>query len=334
MEEKVVIVQLPTYTRTFQSVPAEHSKDSIIKLIEKVGFEEAYKMLKKDGLQLQVGVKQEYVTSELAIIPKMNPVYILENPNLNNKNRYRKDFVFFDIGFGNEQLLLNAVLKALPKKYTNIPRTENLKNIGEFMYQRVNEYISAKNKNNKQAGVDSIKAFKESEKAKQQKEIIKRQETVIDVLQNWNDYYFETEVTHWRSQDGLLDTTQIYIHHKISQYGRVNFHFVLMGSDLLELQFYYQVIYRDNGKSTKITLNSEQENKLNDLFKKHFLSNIDKFDEFTDRFSDKMFKQYKERGLDKDYQNINKQFYNNQANSARYKIVDSIDNVDYSKLYR
>lgn len=334
MKEKVELVHLPTYTRTLQSVPAEHAKDAIIKLIESIGFEKAYKLLKHDGLQLQVGVHQKYVTQKLAIIPKMNPVFILENTNLNNRNRYRKELVFFDIGFGNEQLLLNAVLKTLPKKYTNVPRTENLKSVGEFMYQRVNEYISNKNKVNEKEGIYSKDSLRDTEKMEAQKELIKRQETAIDVLNNWNDYYFETDVTYFRSQDGMLDTTQIYIYHKFNQQGRVNFHFILMGSTLDEIQFYYQVIYRDKGKSTKITLNSEQEDKLNNLFKKHFLSNVGKFDEFTDRFSDKMFKQYKDRGLDKDYQNIDKQFYINQANSARYKIVDSIDNVDYSKLYR
>lgn len=149
MYKDIKIVQLPTYTRASQSVPAEHSRDSIIKLIDKVGFEKAYKMLKKDGLQLQVGIHQKYVTPELAIIPKMNPVYILENDNLNNKNRYSKELVFFDIGFGNEQLLLNAVLKTLPKKYTNVSREETLKSVGEFMYHRVNEYIGIKNKKNK-----------------------------------------------------------------------------------------------------------------------------------------------------------------------------------------
>lgn len=332
MKEKVELVHLPTYTRILQSVPAEHAKDAIIKLIETIGFEKAYKLLKQEGLQLQVGVHQKYITQKLAIIPKMNPVFILENTNLNNKNRYRKELVFFDIGFGNEQLLLNAVLKTLPKKYTNVPRTENLKSVGEFMYQRVNEYISAKNKGNED--LYSRKSLKDAEKMEAQKELIKRQETVADVLNNWNGYYFETDVTYWRSKDGMLDTTQIYIHHKISEYGRVNIHFILMGSTLDEIQFYYQVIYRDNGKSTKITLTAEQEAQLNDLFKRHFLSKPDKFDEFTDRFSDKMFKQYKDRGLNKDYQNIDKQFYINQANSARYKIVDSIDNVDYSKLYR
>lgn len=332
MKEKVELVHLPTYTRTLQSVPAEHAKDAIIKLIETIGFEKAYKLLKQEGLQLQVGVHQKYITQKLAIIPKMNPVFTLENTNLNNKNRYRKELVFFDIGFGNEQLLLNAVLKTLPKKYTNVPRTENLKSVGEFMYQRVNEYISAKNKGNED--LYSRKSLKDAEKMEAQKELIKRQETVVDVLNNWNGYYFETDVTYWRSKDGMLDTTQICIHHKISEYGRVNIHFILMGSTLDEIQFYYQVIYRDNGKSTKITLTAEQEAQLNDLFKRHFLSNADKFDKFTDRFSDKMFKQYKDRGLDKDYQNIDKQFYINLANSARYKIVDSIDNVDYSKLYR
>lgn len=332
MKEKVELVHLPTYTRILQSVPAEHAKDAIIKLIETIGFEKAYKLLKQEGLQLQVGVHQKYITQKLAIIPKMNPVFILENTNLNNKNRYRKELVFFDIGFGNEQLLLNAVLKTLPKKYTNVPRTENLKSVGEFMYQRVNEFISAKNKANED--LYSKKSLKDDEKIKAQKELIKRQEVVADVLNNWNGYYFETDVTYWRSKDGMLDTTQIYIHHKISEYGRVNIHFILMGSTLDEIQFYYQVIYRDNGKSTKITLTAEQEAQLNDLFKRHFLSKPDKFDEFTDRFSDKMFKQYKDRGLNKDYQNIDKQFYINQANSARYKIVDSIDNVDYSKLYR
>lgn len=332
MKEKVELVHLPTYTRILQSVPAEHAKDAIIKLIETIGFEKAYKLLKQEGLQLQVGVHQKYITQKLAIIPKMNPVFILENTNLNNKNRYRKELVFFDIGFGNEQLLLNAVLKTLPKKYTNVPRTENLKSVGEFMYQRINEYISAKNKGNED--LYSRKSLKDAEKMEAQKELIKRQETVVDVLNNWNGYYFETDVTYWRSKDGMLDTTQIYIYHKFNQQGRVNFHFILMGSTLDEIQFYYQVIYRDNGKSTKITLTAEQEAQLNDLFKRHFLSKPDKFDEFTDRFSDKMFKQYKDRGLDKDYQNIDKQFYINQANSARYKIVDSIDNVDYSKLYR
>ena len=47
-----------------------------------------------------------------------------------------------------------------------------------------------------------------------------------------------------------------------------------------------------------------------------------------------MYKQYKDRGLEKDYPNLNRQFYINQANSAKYKIIDSMDNVDYSKLYR
>lgn len=334
MKDDLKIVQLPTYTRFLQSVPVEHAKDAIIKLIDKVGFEKAFKMLKKDGLQLQVGIHQKYVTPELAIIPKMNPVYILENDNLNNKNRYRKELVFFDIGFGNEQLLLNAVLKTLPKKYTNVPRTENLKSVGEFMYQKVNEYVVAKNKNNQQSGADSRKAFKESEKAKKQKELIKRQEVVADVFNNWNDYYFETKITYWRSPDSMIDTTQIYIHHKISEYGRVNIHFILMGSKLDEIQFYYQVIYRDNGESTKISINSEQEAQLNDLFKKHFLGNPEKFDEFAERFGDRMYKQYKDRGLEKDYPNLNRQFYINQANSAKYKIVDSMDNVDYSKLFR
>lgn len=332
MKEKVELVHLPTYTRILQSVPAEHAKDAIIKLIETIGFEKAYKLLKQEGLQLQVGVHQKYITQKLAIIPKMNPVFILENTNLNNKNRYRKELVFFDIGFGNEQLLLNAVLKTLPKKYTNVPRTENLKSVGEFMYQRVNEFISAKNKANED--LYSKKSLKDDEKIKAQKELIKRQEVVADVLNNWNGYYFETDVTYWRSKDGMLDTTQIYIHHKISEYGRVNIHFILMGSTLDEIQFYYQVIYRDNGKSTKITLTTEQEAQLNDLLKKHFLSNPDKFDEFANRFGERMYKQNKDRGLDKKYPNINKQFYINQANTAKYKIVDDIDNVDYSKLYK
>lgn len=332
MKEKVELVHLPTYTRTLQSVPAEHAKDAIIKLIEAIGFEKAYKTLKQEGLQLQVGVHQKYITQKLAIIPKMNPVFILENTNLNNKNRYRKELVFFDIGFGNEQLLLNAVLKTLPKKYTNVPRTENLKSVGEFMYQRVNEYISAKNKGNED--LYSRKSLKDAEKMEAQKELIKRQETVADVLNNWNGYYFETDVTYWRSKDGMLDTTQIYIHHKISEYGRVNIHFILMGSTLDEIQFYYQVIYRDNGKSTKITLTAEQESQLNNLFKRHFLSKPDKFDDFANRFGERMYKQYRDRGLDKEYPNLNKQFYINQANTAKYKIVDDIDNVDYSKLYR
>lgn len=44
----------------------------------------------------------------------------------------------------------------------------------------------------------------------------------------------------------------------------------------------------------KISINSEQEAQLNDLFKKHFLSNPEKFDEFVERFGDRMYKQYKQ----------------------------------------
>lgn len=331
MKEKVNIVQLPTYTRLLQGVPVEHAKDAIIKMIEQIGFEQTYTLLKKEGLQLLVGVRKNEVTQELAIVPRMYPVYILENSNLNTKNRYHEDFVFFNIGFGNEQLILNAVLKTIPKKYTGVPRTENLQTVGDFLYARVNEFVTIKNKENEKESLKAKKQLLDSEKTKEENERNAIQEDVNNLLKNWKDTPLETMVTSWRSGEGLIDTTQVYIYQKLQGNGRINLHFVLMGSKLGEIQMYYQVFYRKDYSSTKINLSSEQEAVLSKIFKTHFLNNHEHLNNFANIFAEKMYEQKK--GLTQN-PNIDTNFFVNQAKSSKYKIMGSLDSVDYSKLHR
>lgn len=331
MKEKVNIVQLPTYTKLHQGVPAEHAKDAIIKMIEQIGFEQTYTLLKKEGLQLCVGVRKNDVTQELAIVPKMKPVYILENSNLNTKNRYHEDFVFFNIGFGNEQLLLNAVLKTIPKKYTGVTRTENLQTVGDFLYNRVNEFVTIKNKENEKGILKAKEQLLASEKTKEENELRTIQEYVNNLLKNWKELPLETTVTYWRSGNGLIDTTQVYIYQKLQGNGRINLHFVLMGSKLGEIQMYYQVFYRKHNTSTKIKLSSEQESVLSKIFNTHFLKNKEHLNDFANIFAEKMYAQNK--GLTQN-PNFDTNFFVNQAKTSKYKIMGSLDSVDYSKLHR
>lgn len=258
----IKVMKYPTLTKEMQGVIVEQARSKIVYLINKQGFEKTVKYLNQKGLTLCLIYPKKEIQPVLIPDAKKS-MYILDNEIFGINNLFEK----INIGFGNEKLLLNLILKTIPKKYTGVNRTESLSSAGELIYLKVNKYIDYINNKNKEQ-LNDLKNNKKIELIKKEKAIEKE---IDNYLINFNNYKLKKDIKNFHGGDDLFFES-IRAKYSIDN-GKFNLSFIVLKSDTESIKFKYLLNYKQDSNLMREYIPNEYQEKMiinifNNIFKK------------------------------------------------------------------
>lgn len=258
----IKVMKYPALTKEMQGVIVEQARSKVVYLINKQGFEKTVKYLNQKGLSLCLIYPKKEI--QPVLIPDVKKsMYILDNEIFGINNLFEK----INIGFGNEKLLLNLILKTIPKKYTGVNRTESLSSAGELIYLKVNEYIDYINNKNKEQ-LNDLKNNKKIELIKKEKAVEKE---IDNYLINFSNYKLKKDIKNFHGGDDLFFES-IRAKYSIDN-GKFNLSFIVLKSDIESIKFKYLLNYKQDSNLMREYIPNEYQEKMiinifNNIFKK------------------------------------------------------------------